>query len=195
MARILDAFEKLLRNGSYESITINDIAIESATGAGSIYARFDGKRSILLALHARTRDRARRYFQILFDPNRKSDESLDVAIERITRGMFIWHKRRRSVIRTSVLLDDADLYLGISVSFGTWTEQLARLLIARGAALSDAQALDAAAAILQLSTAVLQQWVIFGRVPPVGRALSDASLISLIRIAALAQVRCVSISH
>lgn len=53
MVRILDAFEKLLRKQAYEAITINDIASEAATGAGSIYARFDGKRSILLGVHAR----------------------------------------------------------------------------------------------------------------------------------------------
>ena len=39
MERVLDAFEKLLRKSSYETITINDIAAESSTGAGSIYAR------------------------------------------------------------------------------------------------------------------------------------------------------------
>ena len=53
MGRIPDAFENLLRKGAYETITFNEIAKKSATGAGSIYARFGGKRSILLALHAR----------------------------------------------------------------------------------------------------------------------------------------------
>ena len=91
MERVLDAFEKLLRKSSYETITINDIAAESSTGAGSIYARFDGKRSILLALHARTRDRARKYFQGLFNPAARTGESLEQAIERITRGMLSWH--------------------------------------------------------------------------------------------------------
>lgn len=105
MIRILDAFEKLLRKGAYETITINDIVTESSTGAGSIYARFDGKRSILLAVHARVRDRARRFFQALFDPETMAGESLEAAIERIARGMFAWHKRHRNVIKTSLLLD------------------------------------------------------------------------------------------
>jgi AcrR family transcriptional regulator len=188
MERILDAFEKLLRKGSYESITINDIAAESATGAGSIYARFDGKRSILLALHSRTRDGARKYFQSLFNANVRTDESLNAAVERVVRGMFAWHKRRRSVIRTSMLLDDADIYQGISMSFGTWTEQLAQLMLARGAALAEAQALVAATAILQVTTAALQQWVIFGRTAPVGRALSDEELIRVMQASAVAQI-------
>jgi AcrR family transcriptional regulator len=189
MERILDAFEKLLRNGSYESITINDIAAESATGAGSIYARFDGKRSILLALHARTRDRARKYFQALFNPNVKTEESMEAAVERVVRGMFVWHKRRRSVIRTSMLLDDADIYRGISTSFRIWNEQLAALLLSRGAPLSDAQALTVATAILQLTTAALQQWVIFGATSPVGYTLSDEELVRILQVAAMAHIR------
>lgn len=189
MERILDAFEKLLRKGSYETITINDIAAESSTGAGSIYARFDGKRSILLALHARTRDRARKYFQALFNPAARADESLDAAIERITRGMLAWHKRQRTIIRTSLLLNDADIYQGVSASFRPWSEQLAALLVARGARLSDEAALTAAIAILQVTTASLQQWVIFGKTAPVGYALSDKELVGVIKAAALGQVR------
>ena len=72
MIRVLDAFEKLLR-------TISDIAKESATGVGSIYARFDGKQSILCAIHARARGQTRRYFHALFNPEAKTDESLEVA--------------------------------------------------------------------------------------------------------------------
>jgi AcrR family transcriptional regulator len=189
MERILDAFENLLRQRSYESITINDIAAQSATGAGTIYARFDGKRSILLALHSRTRDRARKYFQTLFNPKVKTGESLDAAIDRIARGMFAWHKRRRSVIRTSLLLDDSDIYQGISASFAPWSGQLALLLQSRGESLSDADALKAATAILQLTTAVLQQWVIFGAIAPVGFALPEEELVRLIRVAAMAQIQ------
>jgi AcrR family transcriptional regulator len=189
MERILDAFEKLLRKGSYESITINDIAAESTTGAGSIYARFDGKRSILLALHVRTRDRARKYFHALFNPDVKTDESLEAAVERIVRGMFVWHKRRRSVIRTSMLLDDADIYAGISTSFRIWNEQLAVLLLSRGGSLSEGDALTVATAILQLTTAALQQWVIFGATSPVGYALTDEELVRILRVAAMAQLQ------
>lgn len=189
MERILDAFEKLLRKGSYETITINDIAAASATGAGSIYARFDGKRSILLALHGRTRDRARKYFQALFNPDVKPNESLEDAVDRVVRGMFVWHKRRRSVIRTSMLLDDADIYAGISASFRVWNEQLSALLLSRGAPLSAGQAVAVATAILQLTTAALQQWVIFGATSPVGYAFSDEELVRMLRIAAMAQVR------
>ena len=189
MIRILDAFEKLLRKGGYETITINDLAKEASTGAGSIYARFEGKRSILLAVHARTRDRARRYFHTLFNPEANSDESLDSAVERITRGMFSWHKRKRAVIRTSLLLDDADIYLGISASFRPWNSRLAFLLRARDPALTEVDAATAATSILQITTAAMQQWVIFGGIPPIGIELSDDELVAAIVAASLGQLR------
>lgn len=188
MIRILDAFERLLREGDYEVITINDIAKKSSTGAGTIYARFDGKRSILLGVHARVRDRAGRYFGALFNPGGKADETLEAAIKRITRGMFAWHKRHRNVIKTSLLLGDADIYRGISVSFQPWNSKLAQLLRMRGAPVTEAEALNAATAMLQITTAALQQWVIFGDISPTGEALTDDRLVDAIVAAALGQL-------
>ena len=189
MVRILDGFEKLLRRGGYDTITINDLAKESSTGAGSIYARFDGKRSILLAVHARARDRARQYFHSLFSPAANSDETLEAAVERITRGMFSWHKRHCNVIKTSLLLDDADIYLGISTSFKPWNQRLAQMLMAREPVLPEARAASAATAILQITTAALQQWVIFGGISPIGADLSDEDLVAALVAASLGQLR------
>ena len=59
MTRILDAFEGLIRSRPYAQLMINNIAREATTGAGSIYARFRDKRSILLAVQDRLRNRAR----------------------------------------------------------------------------------------------------------------------------------------
>lgn len=188
MIRILDAFEKLLRSGAYETITINDIAKESATGAGSIYARFDGKRSILLAVHARVRDRARRYFHALFNPAARVGESLEAAIGRIAIGMLTWHKRHRGVIKTSLLLDDADIYRGISASFQPWNARFAMLLRARDPSLSESRASIAASAILQITTAALQQRVIFGAISPIGRDLTEKQFVAALVAAALGQL-------
>lgn len=190
MIRILDAFEKLLRTSAYEDITINDIAGTSATGAGSIYARFDGKQSILLAVHARVRGRARRYFQALFNPGAKTEETVDQSIERIVRGMFAWHRRNRNVIKTSLLLNDADIYRGISASFEPWNGQFALLLRARDGDLSEAHASAAATAILLITTAALQQWVIFGDVSPIGHAMADEEVMAIIVAAARGQLPC-----
>ena len=188
MIRILDTFEKLLRRGAYETITIADIAREAQTGAGSIYARFNGKQTILLAVHARVRDRARRYFQALFNPALRTAETRDAAIERVVRGMFAWHERHRNVIKTSLMLNDADIYRGISHSFQPWNGLLARLLCARDPGLSQPQAARAASAILMITTAALQQRIIFGSIAPVGDAMDDSQVIAAIVAAARGQL-------
>lgn len=188
MIRILDAFEKLLRSAAYETITINDIAAASATGASSIYARFDGKQSILLAVHARARGRARRYFHALFNPEAKTEESLAEGVERIVRGMLAWHKRNRNIIKTSLLLDDGDIYLAISASFRPWNERLALMLRARDPAIAERAAATAATAILQITTAALQQWVIFGATSPVGADMSDEEFVAAMVAAAMGQL-------
>jgi hypothetical protein len=54
--------------------------------------------------------------------------------------------------------------------------------------------LAAAIAILQVTTAILQQWVIFGKVAPVGHRLTDAELVAVIKAAALGQVQAQSTS-
>jgi len=192
MLRILDAFEKLLRKRSYESISINDIAKEASTGAGSIYARFDGKRSILLAVHARLRDRVRRYFRALFNPATSVDESVEAAIERVIRGMFAWHRRHQNIIKTSLILDDADVYNGISVSFAPYSGQMALLLKARMPSLSDEEVLKAAIAILQITIASLQQRAIFGDIAPIGHALSDEEIVAIILAASLGQLSAIT---
>lgn len=189
MVRILDAFERLLRKADYEAITIADIARESSTGAGSIYARFADKQSILLAVHERARDRARRYFHALFNPEAKANESLEAAVERIIRGMFAWHKRNRNIIKTSLLLNDADIYRAISGSFQPWNERLAQLLRAREPAIAPGKAAHAATAILQIATATLQQMVIFGATSPVGADMPEDDLIIALVAASLGQLR------
>jgi len=188
MIRILNAFEKLLRQRPYAMITIADIAKESSTGAGTIYARFDGKRSILLAVHARLRDRVRRYFRALFNPATDAAESLEAAIERVIRGMFAWHRRHLGIIKTSLILDDADIYEGISLSFRPYSDQMAILLQARMPSLSHEAARNTSIAILQITIAVLQQRVIFEDTAPIGHELSDEQVVRMLLAAALGQL-------
>jgi AcrR family transcriptional regulator len=188
MDRIVDAFEKLLQKRDYETITINDIAKESSTGAGSIYARFDGKQSILLAVHSRVRNKAKAYFQTLFDPAVWTAESLEVSLERIARGMLVWHTRHKRVIKTALLLDDPDIYHNISMSFHPWGEQLALMLMARKPALAESAAISAAFAILQIMTASLQQRAIFGDISPIGHKISDDDFVRVIVAATLGQL-------
>lgn len=49
--RVLEAFDSLLRQKSLDEITMQELSLESKAAISSIYARFDGKEAMLVALH------------------------------------------------------------------------------------------------------------------------------------------------
>jgi len=188
MTRILDAFEGLLRSRPYTQLMINDIAREAKTGAGSIYARFRDKRSILLAVQDRLRNRARAHFAELYDPACWGDASLEEALERVVRGNLVWHRQHRNIIKSSLLMDDSDILEAISNAFGPMNLKVSLLIRHHLPKLTKAAALDAAARVLRMMMAVFHQLVIFGDVSATGHELSDSELVRMLVLSALAQV-------
>jgi AcrR family transcriptional regulator len=188
MTRILDAFEGLLRSRPYAQLMINDIAREAKTGAGSIYARFRDKRSILLAVQDRLRNRARDYFAELYDPGCWADTSLEEALERVVRGNLAWHRQHRNIIKSSLLMDDSDIFEAISNAFGPMNLKFSLLIRHHAPKLTKASALDAAARILRVMMAVFHQLVIFGDIAATGHDLSDNELVRTVVLSGLAQL-------
>jgi len=188
MTRILDAFEGLLRSKPYAQLMINDIAREAKTGAGSIYARFRDKRSILLAVQDRLRSRARDYFFELYDPDCWTDVSLEKALERVVRGNLTWHRQHRNIIKSSLLMDDSDILEAISNAFGPVNSRFSLLIRHHVPTLTKAAAIDVAARVLRMMLAVFHQMAIFGDVAPTGHALSDTEIVRALVLSGLAQL-------
>jgi AcrR family transcriptional regulator len=186
MTRILDAFEGLLRGRPYTELKINDIAREARTGAGSIYARFRDKRSILLAVQDRLREHARSYFLELYDPGAWADASVEAALERVVRGNLAWHRQHRNIIKSSLLMDDHDILEAISNAFGPVNPKVSALLQHHLPKLKQGAADAAAARILRMMLAVFHQSTIFGDIAATGQELSDLTQ-ALVR-SALAQL-------
>jgi AcrR family transcriptional regulator len=188
MTRVLDAFEGLLRSRPYAQLMINDIAREAKTGASSIYARFRDKRSILLAVQDRLRERARSYFLELYNPDSWADNCLETALERVVRGNLAWHRQHRNIIKSSLLMDDRDILQAISNAFGPVNPKVSLLLQRHLPKLKKAAADDAAARILRMMLAVFHQMVIFGDIAATGHDLSDDELVRALVLSALAQL-------
>jgi AcrR family transcriptional regulator len=188
MTRILDAFEGLLRSRPYAQLMINDIAREAKTGASSIYARFRDKRSILLAVQDRLRERARSYFEELYNPDCWADTGLEAALERVVRGNLAWHRQNRNIIKSSLLMDDRDILEAISNAFSPVNLKFSLFLQHHDPKLKQAVAINAAARFLRMMLAVFHQMVIFGDVAATGHNLSDDELVRALVLAALAQL-------
>ena len=188
MTRVLDAFEGLLRTRPYAQLMINDIAREAKTGASSIYARFRDKRSILLAVQDRLRERARSYFAELYDPECWADSGLEAALERVVRGNLVWHRQHRNIIKSSLLMDDHDILEAISHAFSPVNLKVASLLQHHMPKLKPASANDAAARFLRMMLALFHQMAIFGDIAATGHNLSDDELVRALVVFALAQL-------
>jgi AcrR family transcriptional regulator len=188
MTRVLDAFEGLLRSRPYAQLMINDIAREAKTGASSIYARFRDKRSILLAVQDRLRERARSYFKKLYDPESWADRSLEAALERVVRGNLAWHRQNRNIIKSSLLMDDRDILEAIANAFSPVNRKVSIFLQHHDPKLKQAVAIDAAARMLRMMMAVFHQMAIFGDIAATGHDLSDDELVRALVLSALAQL-------
>jgi AcrR family transcriptional regulator len=188
MVRILDAFEKLLWRKPYDSLTISDIASEANTGAGSIYARFRDKRSILLAVQDRHRMRARSYFEELYTPACWPDSGIEEALERVVRGNLSWFRNNQHIVKAGLVLDDHDILEATVNSIRPTNASFSVLLQHHVLELTSAAALDAAVTILRLMIAIFQQMTIFGDIAPTGYKLSDKQLVGALVASALAQL-------
>jgi AcrR family transcriptional regulator len=174
---------------------INDIAREAKTGASSIYARFRDKRSILLAVQDRLRERARSYFEELYNPDCWADKCLEAALERVVRGNLAWHRQNRNIIKSSLLMDDRDILEAISNAFGPVNLKVALFLQHHNPKLKQAVAIGAAARFLRMMLAVFHQMVIFGDIAATGHDLPDDELVRALVLSALAQLSSQPLDH
>jgi hypothetical protein len=142
----------------------------------------------LLAVQDRLRSHARDYFAELYDPGCWTDAGLEEALERVIRGNLDWHRQHRNIIKSSLLMDDRDIFEAISNAFGPINLRFSLLIRHHMPKLTKAKAVDAATRILRVMLAVFHQMVIFGDVAATGRELSDNELVRTLVLSGLAQV-------
>jgi len=68
--RVLNAFAAMLAEQPFEKITMADLARRARVAVTSIYARFEDKRALVLALHERHFEETLRNMDTLLDPDR-----------------------------------------------------------------------------------------------------------------------------
>lgn len=188
MNRILDACETLLQGKPFEAITLADIARASQTGSSSIYARFQDKRAILLAVHERVRDRAVSKFETLCAPERWGNATVEDAMREIIAAMLSWYRDNHNVMKAALLLNDAVIYERISNTIHAGSVQLSYFIQDRVPGQSRLSAVRAADFIFRIMTATFQQLAIFDTISPTKDELGDEEIIDGLSVAALAQI-------
>lgn len=79
----LDAFESMLRERPLHKVTVQDVADRAKLSITSVYARFDGKKALVLALHERVIHDAIDQLGSLLAQAAASNESVEATVAKL----------------------------------------------------------------------------------------------------------------
>lgn len=125
---IVQALESLLDGRPFSEITIPDIAERAGCGTASIYARFQDKRSILVALHESLRDRQMAEIDQATSPKLHVRLSFEQTALSVCRSIVSYYAENRNLLRASYLLDDEEVYARHASVVRYASEKIAALL-------------------------------------------------------------------
>jgi AcrR family transcriptional regulator len=174
--RVLATFGAMLAKQPFERITIADLARRAGVAVTSIYARFEDKRALVLALHERHVEETMRFTDALLAPGRWEGADLATIVGRIIAGVVAHQRPRAHLLRTVLLVNDRDVEVRVAHLMQHGSERLAALLrphLVRIPTEARDRAVDFA---LRAVIAVLQQRLIFPNTEPGRYRLSDKEL-------------------
>lgn len=131
LADIIDALNVLLDARAFDDITIPEIAAQAGCVPASIYARFKDKRSILVALHESFRSDQIAQIQKGLSLEAHKDLSLAGSLNVILRNLTKHYARRRQMLRSTLLLDDQEIYEGAGGLIAIVSTHVAAILRAK----------------------------------------------------------------
>jgi len=133
--RILRASRELITEGGIEAVTVQDVIARAGAGAGSFYARFDGREALIRYLHEEEWGEGERWWAEYLNPARWEGWSLASLVAEVTRVLVRTHFAREPILRalwTRAVARPAD---GIMERTAEWdasfVESLSALLVER----------------------------------------------------------------
>ncbi len=100
---MLDAVDLLLRDRSFEAITLLDIARTARVSTGAFYARFKSKDDLLPELYARYQRSLDDLLERDFDPSTWSALDIDARLERVAAFLCDMFESRSWLLRAMVI--------------------------------------------------------------------------------------------
>jgi len=174
--RVLETFAAMLAKQSFEQITMADLARRADVAVTSIYARFEDKRALVLALHERHVEETMRFSAALLDPSRWVGADLDAIVRGVVARVVARQRPRAHLLRTVLVVGDRDVERRVAHLMRDGSERLAALLgphLDRVPPAARDRQVDFA---FRSVMAVLQQRLIFPTTEPGRYALTDKQL-------------------
>jgi AcrR family transcriptional regulator len=174
--RVLDAFGRMLTERPFEQITMANLARRAGVAVTSIYARFEDKRALVLALHERHVAETLAFTDALLDPERWRGRDLAAIVHGILAGVVARQRPREHLLRAALILGDHDVEARVAHLMRHGSERLATLLRPHLRHLASAERDQQVDFAFRAVMAVLQQRLLFPTTEPGRYRLTDKSL-------------------
>jgi AcrR family transcriptional regulator len=164
-AAALAAFEELLRERALGSVTMQEVADRAGLSITSVYARFDGKAALVLALHEHVIAQGLAALEAALDDGELAGAPLESVVAAIVEGAVEFAHEHAHVFRAVLAAGDEETNERAAAFIRGGSERLARLLGPRIPSDPANAARDVDFA-WRATVAVLQQsWMLHGAEP------------------------------
>ena len=161
----LDSFEDLLRERPLAKVTMQEVADRAGLSITSVYARFDGKYALVLALHERVIAAAVDELDAAVGDPATTDAPVDQIVEAIVARAVDFADANAHIFRAVLVAGDGETNERAAAFIRAGSERIGRLLAPRLTAVSAAPERDVDFA-WRATVAVLQQrWMLWGAEP------------------------------
>lgn len=157
MEEVYRALDELLKERSFDQITIADLATHADVAVGSIYARFKDKNSLLAGLHLGVTEEAITCLEQLSAPSKWEGSSDSEMVQAIMKAINRFYRQRAYILRATLV---ANLETISKMRTDVWEAAIHRfteLLVARSPTRDPAALRAAVKIIVRFTTGVMHQ--------------------------------------
>lgn len=160
----LDAFDALLQEQPLAGVTMDQVASRAGLAITSVYARFDGKAALVLALHERTITTALERLDSALEDPALFDRPLEEAVRRLVEAVVAFADEQAHVFRAVLAAADDETNQRAAAFIRAASERLARALVPHLRGAPDAER-DVDFAWRSVVAVLQQRWMLWGAEP------------------------------
>ncbi len=155
MDELYRSLDVLLREKSFDKITISDLATHADVAVGSIYARFRDKNSLLAGLHLRVSEKAIECLGPLSAVSKWEDVPDKTMVDAILKAINRYYRGQTHILRATLAADLETIDRMRTDVWRTAVNNFTALLIARSPASDPAALRLAVKTMVRFTTALM----------------------------------------
>jgi AcrR family transcriptional regulator len=173
----LDAFEFMLRDRPLHKVTVQDVADRAKLSITSVYARFDGKKALVLALHERVIHDAIDQLGSLLAEAAASEESVEATVVRLMNQVVEFACENKHVFGAVLSAADEETNQRAAAFIRAGSEAVAEYLVPRLGLPAERADHDVDFAWRTVIALMQQSWAL-GGAEPSRHPLNSAALVT-----------------